>query len=417
MAQATEQAELDVTGGPHPIWRRHNLWPLYAIAVLAELGYAVLNISAMQPYLRYDRQFGESIIALVITVFLLSEAVFKSPMGHLGDRYGRRRLLLVAPCISLCTAVLTTLMRPAIGFIGLRVLDGIGAAMIWPNLFAAVGDKVSDSDRAEAIGVLNMCYWVGIALGPFLDGLVFQFTGNRHFSFYLVALLFGAAALMAFRTIPADGVHPHHEDEAHQIPKLRDLWQVAHEIPGHLALSIVTFFGIGLPMAIFKLYAKDVLQLSDLSFGALLLPAAAAMAFLSMPASRAVNRLGRVKSVQIGLLTGAVGMLIIALTSSQIALAVFGCLVGLGFLVAIPAWLTIASDVNENQRGTYLGAVQTAQGVGALFGASTGGFLYEHVSKNAPFLGTAGALFLAFGLSFLVFRPRRSPFLEQPGQD
>src|SRR3954465_2784855 len=84
-----------------------GVWRLLVVALLAEIGYAVLNISTMPVYLEAaptntwisnGRGFGASIIGLVLVAFLLVEAIFKSPMGHLADRFGPKKLMLIGPC-------------------------------------------------------------------------------------------------------------------------------------------------------------------------------------------------------------------------------------------------------------------------------------------------------------------------------
>ena len=53
------------------LWRRPIVCRYLLIALLAEIGYATLNISTMPVYLKHDRHFAESYIGLVLTAFLL----------------------------------------------------------------------------------------------------------------------------------------------------------------------------------------------------------------------------------------------------------------------------------------------------------------------------------------------------------
>src|SRR5579864_1757633 len=137
-----------VTSEVVPLLRRPQVLRLLAIALFAEIGYAVLNISTMPVYLAKARNLGESAVGLVLAAYLLSEAVFKGPMGHLADRYGRKRLMIIGPSITICTSVLSIVVpyRPAVLevllFVLLRICDGVGAAMLWPGAFAAVGEAV-----------------------------------------------------------------------------------------------------------------------------------------------------------------------------------------------------------------------------------------------------------------------------------
>jgi predicted MFS family arabinose efflux permease len=165
------------------------LWPfllgLSAVAGLAELAFIIVNVSALPVYL----EFGLGLPHLVgysLGAFYLAEALGNSPLGVLGDRLGRRRLMVMGALISVGTCLGTAFLRVpqgggplawlAIGLlILLRVLDGVGAAALWPALFASVSDRIHPRRQAQAMSVLNITYFVGIALGPFVGR-----AGKRH---------------------------------------------------------------------------------------------------------------------------------------------------------------------------------------------------------------------------------------------
>ncbi|HZH97450.1 MAG TPA: MFS transporter, partial [Fimbriimonadaceae bacterium] len=188
--------------------RRPVVLRLLIIALLAEIGYAVLNISTMPIYLKFDRNMGAGSIGLVLSAFLLSEAVFKSPMGHLADRYGRRVLMTAGPLLTFCTALLSLAVPhdsggwEVLAFVLLRVLDGIGAAMLWPAAFAAMGDSVADDERQQAMSLLNMCYLLGVALALPIGGLVNDVSGAKWASLLLAAALFGGVGYASWKFVP-----------------------------------------------------------------------------------------------------------------------------------------------------------------------------------------------------------------------
>ena len=88
-----------------PLHLRGPVLRLLLVCFLAEVGYAELNLSTMPIYLQKDRHFGESVIGLIVVAFLLSEAVFKGPMGALADRVGPKRLMVAGPLISVARSV------------------------------------------------------------------------------------------------------------------------------------------------------------------------------------------------------------------------------------------------------------------------------------------------------------------------
>ena len=409
--------------------RRPAVLKLLLIALLAETGYGVMNLSTMQTYLRYDRHFGTGTIGLVIVAYLLSEAIFKSPMGHLSDRIGPKRLMLVGPSLSVCTAFLS-LVVPRTGgsflevlaFLGLRSIDGLGAAMLWPAAFTAVSDAVADDERQEAMSYLNLCYMVGIAIAFGMGGMVNDLTHTRYAGMILAGFLFLAVALCVWRLVPeiSKGTA---KVEGHGEGGFDDLRQTLKQIPTYLLISLVTFAGIGFPLAIFKVFPIDQFHLSESMIGALVLPCALGMAAASVPMSKFGERIGRAKAVHLGLSLAAGGMWVIGIGAIIPILrqpwifALCGLPLGIGFLLAIPAWMASVSDINPKCRGANLGAVMTAQGVGAILGAPIGSFLYEKLQpvgvdlglgpdlgRYSPFVGCAVCMTVGFLLSLRILR-------------
>ncbi|MCW5941409.1 MAG: MFS transporter [Fimbriimonadaceae bacterium] len=410
--------------------RRPNVGRLLLMALFAEIGYAVLNVSAMPVYLKYNRGLGEAVIGLVVASYLLSEAVFKSPMGRLADRLGTTRLMALGPLLTVGTSLLTLAVPHDAGWLEigclvfLRAADGLGAAMIWPAAFAAMSDSVEPNERQQGMSLLNMCYLLGVGLALPIGGMANDVTravlrdtlAGYTASFYLAAGLFGLVSMAAMRLRPPAPRQRLAHEEAD--PAL--LIEGAHRIPAYLAIAAVAFMGVGFPMLVVKLFAIEQFDLTETGFGLLFLPAALLMAGLSVPMARLGDRIGPVLAVRLGLAFCLVGMVVVslgafvALFRSGWAIAVGGALVGLGFLLAIPAWMAIVTDLHPEKRAANLGAVMAAQGVGAIIGAPLGAFLYEQlqafdrtVGRYSPFLGCAACLAVAWAMSWRVIRPSR----------
>lgn len=404
--------------------KSHAFWSLVVMAGFAELGYATLNISAMPVYLRDSLGFGEAAVTRVGAVFLLTEALLRAPMGLLSDHIGRRRLMIIGPFLTIWTAILTLFVPQffdtkglqELAYILLRGLDGIGAAMLWPAAFAAIGDCVEEKDRASAMSFLNLTYMFGIALGPLAGGLANDLAGAKTASFYLVAVLFAATVVINYLFYPRDhksGV-AHHE-EASQF-ELRALASAVRLVPGYLLLAFVVFMGTGLIMLLVKLFAMDEYGMSETQFGALLLFPAIIMAILALPIGRWADKIGRVRAVRLGLWAGGIAMWGIATQSNKLIVMMAAGVAAVSFLLAIPAWLAELSEIDPKQRGVILGAAGTAQGLGSIVGALLGGILYEKVplrfwildypAHRTPFIGCALMMTLGAILSLLVIRIR-----------
>jgi MFS family permease len=92
------------------------------------------------------------------------------------------------------------------GFMSGAVLLGIGTAMVYPTLLAAIGDVAHPSWRASSVGVYRLWRDLGYAVGALLAGLTADAFGLRAAMWAIAALTFASGALTALRmteTLPA----------------------------------------------------------------------------------------------------------------------------------------------------------------------------------------------------------------------
>jgi MFS family permease len=221
-------------------------WALVVMAGFAELGYVTLNLSAMPVYLREVVGLGESTITVVGSAFLLTEAIFRAPMGMLSDHFGRRRLIVLGPMLTVFTSLATLVASHPLHFIVLRALDGLGAAMLWPAVYAAIGDSVPLHKRAWAMSFLNMTYMSGIALGPLAGGLVND-PLRREASLVLShGVPVHRCNADAWRFYPRDGRMPDSADgKSGEKLSLGAFLNALRIAPGHMLLAFVVFSASG----------------------------------------------------------------------------------------------------------------------------------------------------------------------------
>ena len=400
IVEPSDKPETVAAIDPTPLYRRPAVYRLVIVALLAEIGYAVLNLSAMGPYLKVDRQIGEDMFSLILSAYLLSEAIAKSPMGHLADRYGRRFFMSVGPLLSVGTAILSISLPSGNGpliilaFVLLRIVDGIGAGMLWPAAFATISEAVADDERQQAMSYLNLCYILGIALALPIGGAINDITGHKAASFWLAAVLFAGVSIAAYRLVPNTTGTSGSTDAAHgEGLNWKDLSNAIKKNPTYVTLALFTFMGVGAPMPVIKTFPMEEFGLSESAIGALVFPAAIAMAVLSVPMTKLGERIGRVRSVHwgiglctLGLFTIASGMLIPFLRAPWV-LAIGGIPAGVGFLLAIPAWYAAVSDLDPQNRGVNIGMIMTCQGLGAIVGAIVAGFMGKHTPAVSLRLG------------------------------
>ncbi len=126
--------------------------------------------------------------------------------GALSDRVGRKWLIVWGMWLQAVGIVVTASSDRMGGFITGAVLLGVGTAMVYPTLLAAIGDVAQPGWRASAVGIYRLWRDLGYAVGAVMAGLAADLFG-LHWAVYLVAavtFLSGlAAALRMTETLHA----------------------------------------------------------------------------------------------------------------------------------------------------------------------------------------------------------------------
>jgi DHA1 family multidrug resistance protein-like MFS transporter len=427
---------------------RRLLTAIVLVAAFAELSYTTVNMSAMPVYIQFGIKIDRSWIATCSMVFIAMEGLLKSPMGILGDRYGRKILMVVGPIVSVITALLTPHVANPYVLVFLRILDGVGAAALWPAAFSLIGDHVPEEKRAGAMSLFNLAYLIGLALGPALGGAVndladhylrtslgvrpeIAFAHSKEASFYLAAILFSITAIVAYVMLPntkpvrhhggAEGETPEHHGEGGFNAKAFVV--MLGRMPMTLLMTLITFLGVGLVIPFFKVFTLEHFNLTESRFGLMMIGPALVVAALAIPMGRLGDKIGKARAVQVGIGICTLSFWMLIMLSQEWSLLVLGSLLGIGSAIAFPAWMAlITTECESSQRGAVVGAVGTAQGIGALIGVVLSSFLDRWGEFNllglsvpahgAPFLGCAIMLTVSFVLG--LFTLRDNPQYNRP---
>jgi len=139
----------------------------------------------------------------VLNAYLLPVTALSLLGGGWGDRFGRRRGLIVG-AVLFAVATLGASLAPTIGFlIGMRLLEGVGAALLIPNSLAILGQMFSGEAEARAVGLWSVTAAVASAFGPILAGLLID-SGHWR-SIFLVNLPVAVFAIaLAAAHVPHD---------------------------------------------------------------------------------------------------------------------------------------------------------------------------------------------------------------------
>ncbi|MGH6983659.1 MAG: MFS transporter [Stellaceae bacterium] len=124
--------------------------------------------------------------------------------GHLADRIGRKMPVVAGFFLLAAGIAATALGAGPLVWLPAAVIMGIGMALLYPNLIAAMSDRTPALWRGKALGTYR--YWrdTGYAIGALLLGAVAQATGAPLPAMWLTAVLVACSGVWVARDIPDD---------------------------------------------------------------------------------------------------------------------------------------------------------------------------------------------------------------------
>jgi DHA2 family multidrug resistance protein-like MFS transporter len=142
-------------------------------ALLASMDLSVLFMAS--PWLAADLQPSGPQLLWVLDVYGFLMAGLLLTMGGLGDRIGRRRLLMVGAVAFGAASVAAAYASSTEMLIAARALLGVGGATLAPSTLALIRTMFRDgAQRTVAIGVWTAAFTSGAALGPIVGGLLLE---------------------------------------------------------------------------------------------------------------------------------------------------------------------------------------------------------------------------------------------------
>ena len=153
-------------------------WVALAVIALPCLVYAmdltVLNLAL--PAISADLRPSASQLLWIIDIYGFMVAGLLITMGTLGDKLGRRRLLLIGAAAFAAASVAAALSTTAHALIATRALLGIAGATLAPSTLSLISNMFRDErERRVAIGIWISSYSVGGAIGPLVGGVILQY--------------------------------------------------------------------------------------------------------------------------------------------------------------------------------------------------------------------------------------------------
>jgi EmrB/QacA subfamily drug resistance transporter len=409
---------------------RRALFTLCAILFLTFLDTTIMSVALAD--VQTTLYAGVTTLQWVVNAYALLFASLMLAFGTLGDRFGRKRVMLFGVAVFVAGSVFGALAPNTGSLIAARAIMGVGAAACEPGTLSILRQLYPDRAlRAKALGIWAAIAGLALAMGPVIGGILTGLGGWRAIFWFNLAA--GAVAFVAALQAVPESADPEggrfdvagfllgptalatvifaiilgetagydagyvialfavgavaaglfvlaeHRSSA---PMLNLRYFRRAPFSGSLGVAFAAYFGVFSIFFLTALYLQMVVGYTAYRTAALFVPMAITMIAASALTGRWVARVGPRLPVAVGCLCAGVGVLLTDLAINGdvafVPLALSLTLSGIGFGIAVVPITSVAlSIVPARHSGMAASATTTSREVGTVVGVAALGSLFN----------------------------------------
>jgi len=406
------------------VWDRQAL-AIVSVIFLTEAAIAIIFFSLVQEYpahlLRLSGhaagpghgllRAGAAYTGYALSAYGLTKLPGQPLSGWIADRVGARPTLMVGLGTKLFVILVMSLVRDPVGFVVLCAAYGLTSAVVWPALYAIVGDCYLPSRRGRITAGINGAQLAGSAVG-FAGGAIvidhagFGYAFGLAFAFNALSLLLGLVRGSNQEPQPGElrGAPACSGGLWSQIAGLRNV--LSANLVMLVAILVLVSVAVSILAPDLRPYSASVLRIPYSDF-ALLLAIPATIAILTLiPSGMIADRLGRSTPMVVAAALWSVSLMALPLARSSWSVVPLAAVAAFAYALGLPAWSASLIDLSTaGRRGLQVGFASAIQTVGLAVGPAAGGLLVAHLGALAPFRASAALMVLVLALS-LAYRAR-----------
>lgn len=155
--------------------------------------FMISSVNVALPAIQRELNIDAVQLSWIATAYLLAVAVGLLPAGKIADIRGRKRVFAAGLAVYTIGSGLAAFVNSIGLLIGLRAVQGLGAAMFVSTGMAILTSIFPAARRGRVIGIYVAAVYVGLSVGPFAGGYITHYLGWR--AIFLLMLPFGAVSL------------------------------------------------------------------------------------------------------------------------------------------------------------------------------------------------------------------------------
>ena len=345
----------------------------------------------------------ETAIGVTIALYSLTQFFFNPIFGKLSDKFGRRPLIVISLLLNAFGYILFAFTHSYWMLLISRIIAGIGGSSIGVAQ-AFIADVTTREERSKGMGLIGAAFGLGFVFGPLIGGLLAEYgymiTGFASAGFSILAFVLTLILLPESNLNRATAVL--NKRKILDVAAIKKIFQKP-DLALLITLFLMLTFSVANIYGTFALLGFKIYNFTDRQngymFGIVGLSSAIVQGGLLRIASKYFNQR---KLITFGALFMMIGLFLIPYGGSFLGLALIVILLSIGTGSLQPTLLSLISEATPDaEQGVTLGINQSFSAFGRVLGPLWGGFAFEFLGYQFPFI--TGGIFTLFIFLLSVF--------------
>lgn len=345
-------------------------------------------------------------IGVIVAIYSLIQFLFNPILGKLSDQVGRRPLIISTLFITMFSYLMFAFANNFWILFLSRLIAGFGGSNIGVAQ-AYIADITEKSDRAKGMGMIGAAFGLGFMFGPLIGGVIsgygYEYAGFLSAGFSFLAIIFSFFFLP--ESLKKSGDEPKRKLQLFNFQEVRNILRLP--VVGLLILLFfIIIFSIANIYGTFALLGYKAYHFSDKQNGLLFGISGLVGAIIQGYAIRKIStKITDRNLVLYGGLFMMFGLAFLPYGNSFFDAAIIVSVLSIGTGILQPTILSMISKYSpDNQQGEILGVNQSLSALGRVFGPLWGGFAFEYIGFEFPFLTGAFFTLVTFGIAFFFLK-------------
>ncbi len=387
--------------------RQATLTIIFLTVFIDLMGFGIL-IPILPTFASKDLGISDFGIGIIVAAYSLMQFLFNPVFGRISDKIGRRPVLVVSLLFTATSYVIFSFANSFLLLLASRMLAGLGGS----NLGVAqayIADITPKRERSKGMGIIGASFGLGFVFGPMIGGMLSEY-GYAYAGFAAAAFSF-SAFLFAFFFLPESNKNKNPNAKIEF--KLLDWAQIKLALEDStIRLLMLIFFIIIFSMAniygTFALLGYKVYHFTDRQNGYMFGIMGLTGALMQGGVIRFLTEKFRDKVLVIySTVLMMIGLTLMPYGKTFLGLAIISIILSIGTGVLQPVILAMVSKyAPENKQGAILGLNQSISAFARVLGPLWGGFAFQFMGYQFPFLTGGFFTFLTLLIIFKKLNPK-----------